>query len=258
MKRIIQIFFSLFTITVCYGQVGINTENPLGIFHIDAMKNTSGTTNISDDVLIDNAGNMGIGTTLPSNKLTINTTGANTGLHLPNGAGSGRVLTSDINGNAVWISGANQYQTGVYGGADEQIAVNGVIFPNMTKINTLSNVLVDKAKEIYGNTYGWDNAKQQYVAPVNGVYRIAFQVYFQTRGNIGENFRAYLHRNGTQFLTPGIVSVTDAGLDIAAYVMGIATLNKGDVIDLRIGSMPYGRSAYWSGIGHTFLLIESL
>lgn len=258
MKNKFLIIYLLLTTISLSAQVGINTKNPLGVWHIDPKGDTtSPTSGIGDDIVITTDGNIGIGTSTPPNKLSIVTTGANTGLYLPNGASSGKVLTSDPQGNSVWVSSAVQYQTAVYGSANSQIQVNALM-PAFSKINTLGNILVDKAKDIYGAAYGWDNANQQYIAPVTGVYRIAYQVYFQTRGNKGENFRAYLHRNGAQYIFSGIVSVTDAGSDIASYTMGLATFNKGDIIDLRIGAYPTGQLAYWSGVGHTFLIIESL
>lgn len=258
MKKNFLIIYLLFITIHLSAQVGINTTNPLGVWHIDPKGDTTSPTNgIDDDIVITTDGNIGIGTVNPPNKLSIVTTGANTGLYLPNGASSGKVLTSDIQGNAVWVSSAVQYQTSVYGSTNSQIQVNAIM-PAFAKINTLGYVLVDKAKEIYGSAYGWDNANQQYIAPVTGVYRIAYQVYFQSRGSKGENFRAYLHRNGAQYIYSGIVSVTDAGSDITGYTMGIASFNKGDIVDLRIASYPTGQLAYWSGVGHTFLIIESL
>lgn len=247
------LLFGLFFITSLSSQVGINTENPLGLLHIDA--GIAGAT--SDDLVITNEGKVGIGTESPSNRLTINNSSDNTGLHLPFGASSGKVLTSDTQGNAVWVSGAVQYQTSVYG-VGERILVNGAVFPNFGKITTLRGVFFDRAKDIYGAAYGWDMNNQQYIAPVSGIYRIAYGVYFQTRGNSGENFRAYIYRNGNMFVNAGLISVTDAGYDIAAFVMGLAYLNRGDVLDLRVASQPSGILSYWAGVGHTYLLIESL
>lgn len=104
MKKKLLILLGIFSTGLLYAQVGINTVSPSGIFHVDPLNNTNGTTNTADDVVISMTGNVGIGTTTPSNKLSIVSTGTNTGLHLPNGAGTGKVLTSDVNGNGTWNS----------------------------------------------------------------------------------------------------------------------------------------------------------
>ncbi|MDR1356983.1 MAG: hypothetical protein LBJ58_04860, partial [Tannerellaceae bacterium] len=69
-------------------QVGINTENPAGLFHVATDK----------DFVISNSGNVGIGTTSPAAKLDVR--GAVRivdGLEAP-----GLMLTSDSVGNSRW------------------------------------------------------------------------------------------------------------------------------------------------------------
>lgn len=85
-----------------YAQIGINTDTPQQLFHIDAQRNTSGTSNISDDVVIDNNGNIGVGTTSPTAKLHIAT--SSTALRLQDGTqGSKKMLYSkDALGNLSW------------------------------------------------------------------------------------------------------------------------------------------------------------
>ncbi|SHG43800.1 hypothetical protein SAMN05444362_12810 [Dysgonomonas macrotermitis] len=41
-------------------QVGINTQTPQGIFHLDALGETSGTTNMKDDIVIASDGGSGV------------------------------------------------------------------------------------------------------------------------------------------------------------------------------------------------------
>lgn len=261
MNKKILLLMGVFCTGVIYAQVGINTENPLGTFHIDPQKNTTSTTvGVNDDILITNTGNVGIGTATPPNKLSVISTGADTGLYLPNGASSGKVLTSDYQGNGIWVSGAVQYQTMVYAlnsiNPVSAVTVN-CLFPNLTRLTSLTEVYLDKAKDIYGAGYGWNVSAQQYIAPVTGIYRIALSLYFTTT-TIGENVRAYPFCNGAILKAPGLISLTDAGSDMAGYFMGLAYLNKDDVIEIRIGSAPTGYFRYWALEGHTFLLIESL
>jgi hypothetical protein len=258
MNKLLLFFFCLVISNSISAQVGINTQNPLSLFHIDGNGDNSTTptsAELLNDITVTKDGNLGIGTINPLNKLSILTTGSNTGLHLPNGASSGKVLTSDINGNAEWVSGAVQYQTMVFakGGA---IDVN-CLYPDLTKLTSFTGVVVDRARDMYGASYGWDTIRQQYVAPVTGVYRIAMNIYFTTT-NLKENCRVYIHRNDTIFQSPGLISITDAGSDVCAYVMGLAFLRKDDIIDLRTGAAPTGRFRYWALPGHSFLLIESL
>ncbi|MBV8326630.1 hypothetical protein [Chryseobacterium sp.] len=60
-------------------QVGIQTTNPQGVFNIDAAKDNPATgvpsvAQQANDVAVTATGNMGIGTTAPTNKLHVNAT----------------------------------------------------------------------------------------------------------------------------------------------------------------------------------------
>ncbi|ANF49107.1 hypothetical protein A0O34_00405 [Chryseobacterium glaciei] len=60
-----------------FGQIGINTANPQGAFHIDGQKNNPATgvpntTEQSDDYVVTANGNVGIGLTNPTAKLEVN------------------------------------------------------------------------------------------------------------------------------------------------------------------------------------------
>jgi hypothetical protein len=92
--RVLILFVSVQT----YAQVGINTKNPLGVFHIDPKGNTNGTIGIDDDIIVDNNGNLGIGTTTPKAKVDIMG-----GIIVKDGTqAKDKVLTSDANGKASW------------------------------------------------------------------------------------------------------------------------------------------------------------
>lgn len=92
---------------VLYSQVGIETNNPQGSFHVDGAKDnaTSGaptTAQQDNDFIVTATGNTGIGTTSPTAKLHLNnpTQGA---IRITDGSqADGRILTSDANGLGTW------------------------------------------------------------------------------------------------------------------------------------------------------------
>ncbi|WP_394674158.1 hypothetical protein [uncultured Chryseobacterium sp.] len=93
-----------------FSQVGINTTNPQGTFHIDGGKNNPSTgmpsaIQQSDDVTVTASGFVGLGTVSPAVKLDINNGTSNGAVKIADGTqGSGKVLTSDANGIATWQS----------------------------------------------------------------------------------------------------------------------------------------------------------
>lgn len=94
MKKSILLIFSLLFAGLCTSQVGINTENPIGIFHIDAQSDTqSSGMNVSDDVVVDLNGNVSIGS-IVSDGYKLNVAGDS------NITGNSRVGSSTVLGNA--------------------------------------------------------------------------------------------------------------------------------------------------------------
>lgn len=106
MKNNFFLIFSLLSIGICQSQVGINTISPQGIFHVDPKSNTNGTIGTSDDVVVNSAGNLGLGTINPQAKIHIESGSASApevGFVLEDGSQAiTRVLTSDANGYASW------------------------------------------------------------------------------------------------------------------------------------------------------------
>lgn len=72
MKRYLIILFSLIVLHT-NAQIGINTNNPLSslLLHIDAKKDTSGSANTADDVVVNANGYLGVGTTTPASNLSV-------------------------------------------------------------------------------------------------------------------------------------------------------------------------------------------
>lgn len=67
MKKIFLLVLGIgISFTNIYSQVGVNTENPQGTFHV------KGTTGTDNDVVVTNEGKVGIGTDSPGGKLDVN------------------------------------------------------------------------------------------------------------------------------------------------------------------------------------------
>ena len=103
MKNIASIIILFLLPMLSIAQVGVRTESPQGIFHIDPQSNTtSSSATYSDDVIVTNSGNVGSGTLTPSNKLEIHGTSQPV-LKIADGTqANGRRLVSDSNGVGTW------------------------------------------------------------------------------------------------------------------------------------------------------------
>lgn len=97
-----------------FAQVGVNTTNPQGSFHIDGAKDnpTTGapsTTQQANDVVVTSSGNIGVGTTTPTVKLEVKSGVSNvSGLKFSNltsssPSGIGQALGVDTSGNVITV-----------------------------------------------------------------------------------------------------------------------------------------------------------
>ncbi len=106
--------------------VGINTNNPRGALHVDAKgDNGSGDTptNISDDVIVDTNGNLGLGTISPVQKVHVEAPASSgNGFRLNDQSQDiGYLLMSrDTMGTATWIPKPFSVKTGA-------IKINGTV-----------------------------------------------------------------------------------------------------------------------------------
>ena len=114
MKKKILLLKGIFSIGILlHAQVGINTQNPLGVFHIDAKGNNSAVptaAELLDDLIVDSNGKMGIGmmpSTTDNSKLQI--TGSMS-ITLDGMEAQGKVLISDANGMGTWQPYKISYQ----------------------------------------------------------------------------------------------------------------------------------------------------
>lgn len=124
-KKLLFVSAMLLVANTLFAQVGINTENPQGIFNIDGGKDnpTTGTGHTPaqqlNDFTVLASGNVGIGTTAPTQKLEIQTGGTATtpvtGFKLTDGnEATGYVLTTDATGVATWKPGGITMASGSF------------------------------------------------------------------------------------------------------------------------------------------------
>lgn len=115
MKRIKYIMLCLFmgmSVISLQAQIGINTELPQALFHVDAKSDNNlagipSSAQVLDDVVFTAGGNIGVGTLAPKRKLHIVTGGTvaapKVDLRIEDGnEGVNKVLLADANGVAKW------------------------------------------------------------------------------------------------------------------------------------------------------------
>jgi hypothetical protein len=98
-------------------QVGIRTEDPQGMLHVDAKGDTyTNPADTLDDVVVTRQGRIGVGTLHPQTRLDVvnSTPGA---IRIADGTqGGGKILTSDDAGKAHWASTAGSWYAALTGG----------------------------------------------------------------------------------------------------------------------------------------------
>lgn len=114
MRQLTSIILLIFILNPVFAQIGINTEIPLALLHVDGAKDNADSptaAQISNDIVITAAGNMGIGTLAPAVKFDIANAGATTSpLRIVDGTTiSNRVLESDADGIAGWTQQPPSY-----------------------------------------------------------------------------------------------------------------------------------------------------
>lgn len=90
------------------GQIGVNTSNPQGTFHIDGAKDNALTgsptpAQLANDVVVSISGNVGLGTLSPSAKLDVASAITSKAIRITDGSeGNGKILTSNTDGFGTW------------------------------------------------------------------------------------------------------------------------------------------------------------
>lgn len=115
MKKILSIATILSVYSSLLGQVGINTTNPQGTFHVDGAKDNPSSgipipTQQSNDFIVTSEGVVGIGTVQPSASSVLDITAPDKGVLLPRvaltSATDTTTIASPANGLLVYNTGA--------------------------------------------------------------------------------------------------------------------------------------------------------
>lgn len=225
MDKIILATIALLFSNICVAQIGINTENPQAIFHIDGAS-TLVTTNpltgtvtpdqATDDVVITTSGNVGIGTITPVTRVDIKSSTPGAIRIVDSTEGEGKVLTSNANGVASWAS------MSITGGASSTTwfaLLDGDwgpdIFQNTYTVRQIGNynkenVMSDPSKGSIDPTSG------VITVPYTGKYRISLVGRFMSNrvGNFakGQPYRIspVVLKNGVSMAVGSRIGFTDS------------------------------------------------
>ncbi len=142
----------------------------------DLFRIASGTNTASSDIrmVINDTGNVGIGTTSPTEKLEVSGKTKTTNFQLTNGASNGYLLQSDASGNASWVAAVSSASWTV-SGSNQYNALSGNLGVGIASPTTKLHVV--------GNS------------------TLAGQVNFNNSWNIQTGADLYLEKSGTRFLT---------------------------------------------------------
>lgn len=109
LKAIAIITILIISCTI-HAQVGINTKDVRGVFHIDAGEDNSASgtitaTQLANDVVVDVNGNMGVGTLVPTARLHLKSNTMYDAFRMNDGSeAKGRILQGDRLGNSFWAT----------------------------------------------------------------------------------------------------------------------------------------------------------
>ena len=196
MKKSIT-FFCMIAFSFSYAQVGINTTNPQGVFHVDGAKDNPSTgaptTAQINDFIVTSTGNVGIGIVAPQRKLDINANNASLRIrNLPQQIPDDRdfLTVNTANGDVVATRYDYTATITVQPGASGTLSIpSNIVIPNgllvvksnnTCGVNMISNFIYSDVSLGYATAIAGDRVATSTIAPVpasgngSGVWSITF------------------------------------------------------------------------------------
>lgn len=248
MKQYIIIFISIFCINMVglKAQIGVYTDNPKYLFHLDAKGNnpSSGTVSaamLSDDFVVDSNGDVGVGVT-PTTKLDINGDLFYSGTGLK----QDMRLVSDAQGYASWkeindmLNPIESILKGLlYGNAD------GLADPNqedasrsITVPKTWTNLTRTTIKVTPGIWLIYSSVGASGVANKTGPNFFWIQLRNKTNGQVLETVGGLHEYEGGYWAKPQFVKLITFAANSELEVWGISDVSV--VINNRYGGTHFG------------------
>jgi hypothetical protein len=222
------------------GLIGINTDNPQGILHIDGAS-TTGTANppppqpvtaaqAVDDVVVDNTGRLGAGLLNPAARVDLSASAATpVALRIHDTTQeAGAYLFSDDNGTGVWAQIA---VGGWYAALYDSPMLGPASSLGIRPFNSYAGQLISSVTEGAGNA-----TAGTITVPATGKYRITLSIYWETTLNVPFKciglLRLTRSGNTTDLWTFSSWAGSQANENVLPTFIKILNLNKDDILSL--------------------------
>lgn len=193
MKKHFMILMFLFTTISLFSQVGINTEIPQGMLHVDGKKDNQSpptTEQAGNDFVVTTNGNVGVGTITPAVKLDLRSTsnlnnalGIGSTSKTAEAVGAGTIRYVDVSGGKLQVSDGVQWMD-IYSTPKKSFVVARIRTADKAIKFTYNIASVLANWEVTNDVSGsFNGTSGEFTAPRDGVYTFSFAYDFVQEGS---------------------------------------------------------------------------